>query len=101
MSDKSKEIIHVQEQNKFVIALDGDPAFLEYEMGTDSTLMVMHTEVPEAHNGKGYAAQLARQVMAYAQENNLKVMPYCAYMAVFLKRNKEMYKSSVSPDFSL
>lgn len=101
MSEQTNTPTHQSEQNKFTIPLDGEPAFLEYELGPQGTLMVMHTEVPPAYTGKGYATQLARSVMRYAQEQGLQVMPYCTYMASFLKRHKEEYKSSVSPEFGL
>lgn len=101
MPEPSTTVTHLHEQNKFIIELPDEPAFLEYELGTGQTMMIMHTEVPPAHEGKGYATQLARKAMAYAREQGLKVMPYCTYMATFLKRHKEEYKEVISPEFPL
>lgn len=101
MTENTSTVNHLPDENKFIISLAEGPAFLEYEMDTAGTMMVMHTEVPEAKSGKGHAAELARAAMIYAQENGLKVMPYCTFMAVFLKRNKETYKSAISPEFKI
>lgn len=101
MEEHTKKVAHQQGAQQFVIALEGEPAFMAYELGKDGTLMVMHTEVPEAYNGQGYASQLAKAVLAYAAQQELKVMPYCTYMAVYLRRHKKEYQALVSPEFDL
>lgn len=101
MSEENPVVQHLPEQHMFKIELEGTPAVLEYAMGKEGTLMIMHTEVPAAHNGKGYADRLAKETMAYVGKNDLKAMPYCSYMATFLRRHKEEYKDLVSPEFNL
>ncbi|WP_224995373.1 GNAT family N-acetyltransferase [Cesiribacter sp. SM1] len=99
MPEQNNHVVHLPEQNRFVIEFEGAPAYLEYEMASDGTFMIMHTEVPPAHSGKGYAATLAEAALLHAEENNMKVMPYCSYMATFLRRHKERYKALASPEF--
>lgn len=99
MTDANTKVMHLPEQQQFLIELEGENAILEYEMGKDDTLMVTHTEVPPAHEGKGYASQMAKEVMAYARIKELKVMPLCTYMATFLSRKQEEYRDLFSPEF--
>lgn len=101
MEENTTKVAHRQEAQQFVISLEGEPAFMAYELANDGTLMVMHTEVPEAYSGQGYAGQLAKAVLAYAAQQELKVMPYCTYMAVYLRRHKQQYQTLVSPEFNL
>lgn len=101
MSQQPTAVTHQPEQNQFTIDLKGGTAVMAYELDKDGTMMIMHTEVPEAHTGQGYATQLAHEAMEYAKQEGIKVMPYCTYMATFLKRHKAQYKDLVSPEFTL
>ncbi|MBL0359139.1 MAG: N-acetyltransferase [Chitinophagaceae bacterium] len=49
----------------------------------------MHTYVPETHEGKGIAGSMAKFVLEYAKNSNLKLIVYCPYVAAYLKRHPE------------
>lgn len=74
--------------SRFEIALDGSTAVSEYHREGDR-ITFTHTEVPEALGGRGVANQLARGALDFARNNNLKVVPQCAFIAAFIKRNPE------------
>lgn len=57
----------------------------------DAALTVYHTEVDENQSGKGYAKQLLDIMVAYARENNLKVIPLCPYVHAQFKRHPDEY----------
>ena len=99
MSDTTPTVTHVPEAQKFIIELEAEPAFLEYELGKEGTCMIMHTEVPPAHSGKGYASSLAKEAMAYVEKQGLQVMPYCTYMATYLIRHRQQYEKLFAPEF--
>lgn len=46
--------------------------------GTDK-FIIDHTEVDEAYNGKGIGKQLLMKAVAFARENNLKIIPLCPF----------------------
>lgn len=120
MAEQNNKVVHLPDRNMFILEIEpglsspelssrglSSPgqaylgqAFLEYELAGDGTFMIMHTEVPEAHSGKGYASSLAKAALQYVEEQGLKVMPYCTYMAAYLRRNQERYQPLVSPEFS-
>lgn len=100
MPEQTPTVTHQPDKHQFSIELEGAPAYLEYALGKDGTFMVMHTEVPAAHSGKGYAASLANEALVYAEGQELKVMPYCAYMATYLTRHRQKWEHLFAADFN-
>ncbi|CEJ68702.1 hypothetical protein BN1195_00991 [Chryseobacterium oranimense G311] len=54
-------------------------------------LTVYHTEVDDEYAGNGFAKLLLSQLVSYARENNLKIVPLCPYVHAQFKRNPEEY----------
>ncbi|PLK45314.1 GNAT family N-acetyltransferase [Emticicia sp. TH156] len=94
------EVKHIPEDKLFVIKLEEDMAFQEY-IQTDTDLVITHTEVPKAMEGKGIGSMLAKNALKYAEENNLKIMPLCPFMAAYLRKNYETYKHLLAPGFNV
>jgi predicted GNAT family acetyltransferase len=42
-------------------------------------MIIEHTEVNEAYEGKGLGKQLVEAGVKYARENHLKILPWCPY----------------------
>lgn len=61
-------------------------------------LAAVHTEVPAALRGKRIGDELARTLLEYARRERLFVLPYCPFVAAFIKRHAE-YADLVAPDF--
>ena len=55
-------------------------------------LRVFHTEVDEAHNGKGFAKLLLNKLVSYAREKNLKIIPLCPFVHAQFKRRPEEFQ---------
>lgn len=74
---------------RFEIRADDAPlAFLNYTSAGDR-ITFEHTFVPDKLRGKGIAANLARAALTEARLRHWKVIPHCAYVAGFIKRNPE------------
>lgn len=84
-------ILHKEEDKTFLLMLGqeniGD---IEYKLD-DIKMRLIHTGVRKEHGGKGYAKFLLDHVIAYARENNLKIIPICPYI-IKAMRNKDLYK---------
>jgi predicted GNAT family acetyltransferase len=52
--------------------------------------MFTHTEVPEAHGGKGLGTALIRFGLAAARERGLKVIPICPFFAAYMQKHEEV-----------
>jgi predicted GNAT family acetyltransferase len=52
-------------------------------------LDLVHTEVPRALEGRGYASALATAALEHARHEGVKVIPSCPYVKAFLQRHPE------------
>ena len=74
--------------SRFEILTDQGAAILTYRYrGAD--LDLIHTEVPPALEGRGYASALATAALSYARGEGIKVIPSCPYVKAFLARHPE------------
>lgn len=87
------EVEHDEAGRRFVLRPAGagaEEAFLAYELlrtPTPGILDLQHTFTPEAMRGAGVAGKLVAAAFAYARAENLKVVPTCSYIPVWLKRH--------------
>ena len=77
------------ERHRFEIDLgDGSLAIAEYTLPAGK-IMFTHTEVPQAHEGKGLGTELIRAALASARERGLQVIPICPFFAAYIKQHVE------------
>lgn len=83
-------IAHDAKYQQFTITLpDGDEAELAYSKPSGDVISFTHTFVPENHRNQGLAEKLIKAGFAFAQENNLKVIPGCETVSKFLQTHPE------------
>jgi predicted GNAT family acetyltransferase len=75
-------------EHRFEARLDGEVAFAEYRL-KPGQIVLPHTVVPPAFEGKGVASALARAAFGYAREHGLTVIPTCPFMAGWVKKHPE------------
>lgn len=77
------------ENDRYELHLDGERiGFIDFVRGGE-VVDLPHTEVDEAHGGKGYAAQLADFALRDITEAGLMVKPTCPYIARHIEKNPE------------
>ena len=82
------EVTDNPDANRFEILTDEGAAILTYKRrGAD--LDLIHTEVPPALEGRGYASALATAALSFARREGMKVIPTCPYVKAFLARHPE------------
>ncbi len=59
---------------------------------TDGNLTVFHTEVYPEYEGRGFAKLLLAQLVSYAKENKLKIIPLCPYVNLQFRRHPAEYE---------
>ncbi|HVF97421.1 MAG TPA: GNAT family N-acetyltransferase [Flavisolibacter sp.] len=83
-------IQHKDEQNRgmFFIEEDGSRvAALMYASGGEGTIIIEHTEVDEALQGRNIGFELVHKTVEFARTQGLKISPVCRFAkAVFDKR---------------
>lgn len=72
--------------NRFEIAVDGHLAVCDYRR-EGTTLVLPHTVVPDALQGRGIAALLVQAALDWARAEGLKVRPACSYVASYMQRH--------------
>lgn len=82
------QVMMNEAERRFEVKLDGDIAFAEYRL-VDHGIILPHTVVPEAFEGKGVGSALAKTALGYAREHGLKVIPLCTFMAGYIAKHPE------------
>jgi uncharacterized protein len=81
-------ITNNRSEGRFEIACEERLALLEYKV-TGTLMTLLHTEVPESLNGKGFGGKLVKFALEYAEQNNLDVVAQCEFAQSYIKRHKE------------
>jgi len=77
-------------RGRYVIALSpGAEAEMTYRKGADGTMIIDHTGVPPAFEGRGIAARLVNHAIADARQNGFKITPLCSYVVAQFRRHPE------------
>jgi predicted GNAT family acetyltransferase len=84
----SNPVRHNLADGRFEIAVESRKAILQYRRSGD-TIRLIHTEVPEPLRGRGLANQLVRAALDYAHFNQLKVVPICPFVKLYLEKHPE------------
>ena len=75
----------------FVLEKEGE-RLAEMAVGIkNGDMVVYHTEVAEVLKGKGIASGLLAEMVKYARENALKVIPLCPFVRAQFERHPEQY----------
>jgi len=77
------------EMHRFELRDPGGLGQLQYRYRDDGALILVHTEVPPAIEGRGYAGQLAKTALEYAREHSLRVVAQCPFVRAYVKRHPE------------
>ena len=76
------------ELNRFEATLHDETAFLTFHRN-GKRLALIHTEVPEALEGRGLASLLAKTALDYARSNDLTVVPICPFVRSYLEKHPD------------
>ncbi|MEN3791939.1 GNAT family N-acetyltransferase [Fulvimarina sp. MAC3] len=69
----------------------GGASELTYMRRDSDTVVFDHTFVPPEERSQGIAAELVKAGVAWARQENLKIVPQCPYVAVLFQRNPDDY----------
>lgn len=82
------ELINNEEQKRYYFDIDGLKPRIEYIL-TKKKIILTHTEVPKALEGKGVASALVKAVLTDVDERGLVLVPLCPFVAMYIKRHPE------------
>ncbi|NHN26397.1 N-acetyltransferase [Flavobacterium jejuense] len=77
------EEVQLNSNNKngfFHIDIDGKTAAkMTFVFAGDEKIIIDHTEVNEAYNGKGFGKIMVKKAVDFVREKNLKIIPLCPF----------------------
>jgi len=82
------EVTHNTAKNRFETWIDNQLSKLDYLLDED-TIVLTHVGVYPEHRGQGVAGRLVEVALNYAEENSLRVIPMCPYVAAYIRRNPQ------------
>lgn len=80
---------HNRHQHRFELPIEGKLSIVAYQNVNDETLALTHTEVDPRLEGQGVGSHLVQGVLEYVEQNNLKIVPLCPFVAAYLKRHPD------------
>ena len=84
-------------ERRFEMALgEGKTAFIQYAEAGAGVLDLTHTEVPEEFEGKGVGGELVKGTFEILRAENLRMVPSCQFVAVYLQRHPEYQSRAAS-----
>jgi hypothetical protein len=79
-----------KQEGRFELDLEGGQvAYVEYEEAGEGVLALTHTEVPAEFEGKGVGGALVKGALEIVRGENLKIVPTCRFVSVYLRRHPE------------
>ncbi len=88
--EKENAVRDNKQKRRFEMMLgEGKTAFIQYAERGEGVLALTHTEVPEEFEGKGIGGRLVKGTLEIVQNENLKIVPVCRFVAVYLQRHPE------------
>ena len=82
------EVTHNAEKYRFETWIDHQLSKLDYLLDED-TIVMTHVGVYPEHRGQGVAGKLVEIALNYAEENSLRVIPMCPYVAAYIRRHPQ------------
>ena len=86
---------HDEDSCSFRLRQDGETVHLDYVMRAERIMDTTYTYTPPGLRGQGLASRVVGAAMEYAQDNGLRVVPSCWYVAGWIARHPE-YEELVS-----
>ena len=83
------EIVDAAADSRYEARVDGTLAgVLEYQL-RDGWIVLVHTEVQPAFEGRGIGSRLANSALEDARARRLAVTPQCPFVLGYIKRHRE------------
>ncbi len=81
-------VVDRADEGRFLLEVDGQVAELVYRV-EGSYLVLIHTEVPEALEGRGLGGRLVRAALDRSIGDGLTVVPLCPFARRWLERHPD------------
>lgn len=84
--------------HRFEVTLGDEVAFTEYVLH-DGAMVLPHTVVPPAFEGRGVGSALAKTALGYACDHGLTVKPSCPFIAGYIVKHPDEWRDIVDAKY--
>lgn len=81
-----KELINNREEKRYEYHVNGGLARIEY-IQANNEIYLTHTEVDSDLEGKGIGKKIIELALTDIQDQNLKLIPLCPFVASYIRSN--------------
>jgi predicted GNAT family acetyltransferase len=83
------EVRDNKDRFRYELVIDGEVvAFLQYSR-RGGRFLLLHTEVPDAYSGRGYATTLIHGTLDDLRQRGKEIVPICRFVESYIERNPE------------
>jgi uncharacterized protein len=88
-NDSAVTVTDAPERSRYEITVDGELAgFADYHARPDR-IVITHSEIDDAYQGRGLASTLTRAALEGVRAKGLLVTPLCPYTASYIRKHPE------------
>ena len=87
--DDEPRVVNNEGEHRFELRVDGRLAELVYRRN-GQRLVLVHTEVPDALEGRGLGGLLVTAAIEHAARHGLTIVPLCAFARSWLERHPDV-----------
>jgi predicted GNAT family acetyltransferase len=87
--DDEPRVVDNEREHRFELRVDGHLAELVYRRN-GQRLVLVHTEVPDALEGRGLGGRLVTAAIERAERDGLTIVPLCPFARSWLERHPEV-----------
>lgn len=91
---------HNAQAERFELDLADDTAYIEY-VRLPEVLVLTHTHVPKAYEGRGIGSELVRATLEDIRTQRLRIVPQCVFVARYIERHPEWAEIVFEPETTL
>lgn len=63
---------------------------MTYSVAGSELIIIDHTDVEPAYNGKGVGKQMLYKIVEMAREKNIKIIPLCPFAASIFRKSDDI-----------
>lgn len=90
--EQQYELIRNDALQQFEFNIKGYSPLIEFVQVPDGEVFLTHTEVPMSLAGQGIGTLLVKETLEYIDENGLRLVPLCPFVASYIQKHPEWEK---------